>query len=207
MSAKGILIAFVIVSLLLIGMMFLVVDVRNNPIQDQQRSTNTTQQDKKREKVIQDSLKSKVASATLKDVTSLITTLNATAEQALSVIKELEERLFPGGLAAHDLKISDRVSENNAVFFKENGEYSELSKRFVGALNAFENTIRSLQTTNPAFANIKSEVRNKSSVNNDWLDDNFKDFPAVASYSRLKLLADAIRTKKDEINAAFSTNK
>ncbi|MEM6719476.1 MAG: hypothetical protein AAF611_09190 [Bacteroidota bacterium] len=206
MSAKGILIAFVIVSLLLIGMMFLVVDVRNNPVQDNQSITNTTERQKKRAQALKDSLKSKVSSTT-NNVALSVEAINAAAKDILEIITELEESLFPGGLAAHDLKTSDRVAENNTVFFKENGEYSEQSIRFVGRLDAFENVIRNLQKTHPTLANITPEVRNPHTGNTDWLNYNFKDFPAVASYSRLKSLAEAIRTKKEEATAALLKNK
>ncbi|MEM6686613.1 MAG: hypothetical protein AAF617_12600, partial [Bacteroidota bacterium] len=165
MSPKGILIAFAIVSLLLIGMMFLVVDVRNNPVTESKSITNTTQEASKRNQTLQDSLNTKVSSKDTNEYPKFAETLNRTTENVLSVINSIKEELFPGGLAAHDLKKSDRVAENNAVFFKQDGNYSKQAKQLVGTLNTFEHTIRSLQKKVPALKNIQPEVRNAYSGN------------------------------------------
>ena len=204
MSPKVILITFAVVSLLLIGIMFLVVDVRNNPLEDNQRITNTIEENKKQQNAFVDSLEA-LGTKKPKEFTP-VEALHTVTEDLLSQIKGLQERLFPSGLAAHDLQQSDRSVENNTVFFKKNGDYTEQATRFVATLSTLENTIRSLQNIYPALKNIKALVRNAYSGDTDWLNYNFKDFPAVASHSKLQLLAEAIKNKKEEIITTLLRN-
>lgn len=198
MSPKGILITFAVVSLLLIGIMFLAVDGRNNPVLDDHTITKIIEQGKEREKEFLDSLKSAVSSQEPKKFT-FDEAFNNSTENLLTHIKSLQETLFPGGLAAHDLGESPKITENNAVFFKQNGEYTKQATQFIAKLDAFENTIRALQKTFPKLNSIKAEVREEYTGGLDWLDYNYRDFPAVASHAKLSLLKEAIKNKQEAV--------
>ncbi|WP_298510244.1 hypothetical protein [uncultured Kordia sp.] len=243
MSPKGILITFAVVSLLLIGIMFLAVDGRNNSVLEKHPVTETskrskvdeaTKQEDSLKRIIQkddpkledfvirktinpnevlrteaqiDSLKSIIKSQESTDKKVNLEAFNSISEVIITHIKELQEALFPGGLAAHDLGESPKITENNAVFFKENGKYTEKSTQFIAKLTAFENAIRGLQKNYPILKNIKVEVRDAYTGNMDWLDYNFKDFPAVASHSKLTQLEAAIRSKQEVIIKLILTDE
>lgn len=235
MSPKGILIAFAIVSLLLIGVMFLVVDGRNNTVLEKSPITETSATEEaidtskhgdsikttiqKEEVQLKDfvstrtinpnehyettakidSLKAVMQSLTSNDATVAITTLNQIAEDVIVHIKKLQETLFPGGLAAHDLGESPKVDENNAIFFKQNGEYSEQAKQLVAKIKAFENKVQSMQKAYPPLGNIKVKVRDEYTGQLDWLNYSFKDFPAAASHTKLSVLINTITAKQEAI--------
>jgi hypothetical protein len=203
MSPKAILITFLVVSLLLIGMMFLIVDVRNNSVLDSQKITNVPPQIQDQTEALQDSLKREKTSQNSQD----IDVLNKVADDVVANINILQEALFPGGLAAHDISKSPEVNKNNAVFFRHNGDYSDQATRFVATISTFENTIRSLQRKYPALKDIKTTIRDAHSGNTDWLSYNFKDFPAVASHAKLSVLLNTMKTKKEEIITKLLTNR
>ncbi|MGH1383638.1 hypothetical protein [Kordia sp.] len=243
MSPKGILITFAVVSLLLIGIMFLAVDGRNNSVLEKDPVTKTSNRSKanevtKREDSLKlitqkddpkledfiirktinpnevlkteaqiDSLKSIVKSQKSTDKKVNLEAFNSISEEIITHIKELQETLFPGGLAAHDLGESPRITENNAVFFKKNDEYTKQATRFIAKLDAFENAIRSLQKNYPSLKTIKPEVREEYTGGHDWLEYNYKDFPAIASHTKLIQLKEAIRRKQKDIITTLLTNE
>ncbi|AXG68111.1 hypothetical protein KORDIASMS9_00301 [Kordia sp. SMS9] len=239
MSPKGILIAFLVVSLLLIGIMFLVVDGRNNTVLEKSPITKTStpkeaietlerensqeatkpKEDSKLDafgtmrtinlnedynvKQRLDSLKSVIQS---KEFTEL-KKFSELSEKLITQIQDIQQTLFPGGLDKHDIGESPEIQENNAVFFTQKNNYTETATQFLAKLDAFENAIRMLKQKYSQLQNVQAEVREAYTGGQNWLDYNFKDFPAIASYAKLKLLEDAIKTKQKEVLMAVLRNE
>ncbi|EDP97559.1 hypothetical protein U8527_04380 [Kordia algicida OT-1] len=201
MNPKGIIITFFIISLVLIGMMFLIVDVRNNPIADDFTTIENEFEKINSEetaKINTDSITATLKSQNIAQSQEL-EKFNILTEDALANIKQLQEQLFPGGIEAHDLGESDRIKENNTLFFKENGEPTKIATEFTAKLDAFENNIRVLIQLFPEVKTVEATVRDQYTKGLSWLDYNFKDFPAIASYVKLKTLTNNIKSKREAI--------
>lgn len=206
---KGIIITFFIISLLLIGMMFLIVDVRNNPVTD-----DFTTLESEFEKVNQeeaktniDSLRSTIVSEESKGQIDALETFNVITEDLLMHIQRLEEALYSKEREDSVNMEVPRIQENNALFFKKNGEYTNSATQFIAKLDAFEYNIRTLKQRFPVLSSIKTKVRTANTKNQDWLSYNFKDFPAITSYAKLKSLQYDIKTKREAIFTTVLNNQ
>ncbi|WP_420574914.1 hypothetical protein [Kordia sp.] len=209
MNPKGIIITFFIISLLLIGMMFLIVDVRNNPVVDdfitlENEFEKVNQQEAE---ITIDSLESTRTSIVSKDQMIALETFTAITEDLLTHIQNLQEALYSKELGENINPETPRVEENNALFFKENGTYTNEATQFIAKLDAFEDNIRTLQKSFSALNVIKTEVRQSYTNNQDWLSYNFKDFPAIASYVKLTSLYHDIKTKREDIFTTVLNNQ
>ncbi|QHI36824.1 hypothetical protein IMCC3317_21940 [Kordia antarctica] len=207
MSKKIVLITVFIVSLMLIGLMMLVADAGNNPtLNDYTTSDQEFRKINLEEmKSDVDSLSEKIKSQQPKAQNAALEKFNIITEDVLAHIKSLQQELFSGELASNDLS-EPKVEENNALFFTTNDEHSEKSKLLIAKIDAFENNIRTLKLTFPELNSIKPQVRDEYTNELDWLFYNFKDFPSIASYIKLKKLAEDIKIKRKDIFTAVLNN-
>lgn len=209
MSPKGILITFAIISLILIGIMFLAVDGRNNNVLDDFTTLESEFEKVNREeaKTNIDSLRSTITSEESKGQIVELETFNAITEDLLMHIQRLEEALYSKEREDAANMEDPRIQENNALFFKANGEYTDNATQFITKLDAFENNIRTLKQRFSVLSSIKTKVRTANTKNQDWLSYNFKNFPAIASYAKLKSLQYDIKSKREVIFTTVLNNR
>lgn len=191
MSKKIFLIAVLVISLVLIGLMMLVADVRMNSILD-----DFSTEEKKLEDIIDESSNEKInrkqLEATKKKYPVVIQQFQTVSEELLQYTQSLKE----------DFKVGDSFEEmeakkNEIFFIKNTDEYSEKGTEFIAKIEAYEAI---LATVYLEFPKTKTEttLRTKNR-GEDWLIYNFKDFPTIAVYAKLVNIEEVIKRKQKEI--------
>ncbi len=191
MSKKIFLIAVLVISLVLIGLMMLVADVRMNSILD-----GFSTEEKKLEDIIDEPSNEKVDREQLKTTEEkypvVIQQFQTVSEELLQYIQNLKE----------DFKVGDSFEEmeakkNEIFFIKNTDEYSEKGTEFITKIEAYEAILATIYLE---FPKTKTETtlrtRNRGE---DWLVYNFKDFPTIAVYAKLVNIEEAIKRKQKEI--------
>ncbi len=191
MSKKIFLIAVLVISLVLIGLMMLVADVRMNSILD-----GFSTEEQKLEDIIDEPSNEKVDREQLKTTEEkypvVIQQFQTVSEELLQYIQNLKE----------DFKVGDSFEEmeakkNEIFFIKNTDEYSEKGTEFITKIEAYEAILATIYLE---FPKTKTETtlrtRNRGE---DWLVYNFKDFPTIAVYAKLVNIEEAIKRKQKEI--------
>lgn len=197
MSKKVFLVTVLIVSLLLIGLMLLVADARNTSVLDSFSKMDQKLQEtnKSLEKNI-DSLEEQLKIST-EAVPEIVTQFNAKATDLVEHIQLLKNDLIPNGLEDYNDE-NPEIVKNNAVFFIENGQYSEKGKQFLAKIEAYENLLTVIHLEFPK-TNTRTFKLREVREGKDWLNYNFKDFASIVSHTKLTAMENSIKNKKEII--------
>lgn len=151
-----------------------------------------------------DSLQEKVA-AKGADSLNEVEEFNHTVLSLENCISELKKTLLPNGTNTQNFEKLGDVKKSNDVFFLENETYSDTSKEFIAKIEAFENKVMKLQKKYPEIGSKTYQLRT-GNQQKDWLVYNFKDFPLIASYTRLTVMENDIKQKKKIVLQAMLNN-
>ncbi len=206
MSPKGILITFLVVSLLLIGMMFLVVDGRNNSVLE--KFTTLEEKFLEAEKSAiekNDSLATELKTLEYPNLDA-VKQFNLKADELVAYIEVLKKEFVASKVADQDFEVLEG-SKNEILFNIITNEHSEKGKQFLAKITAYEHAVTMVHLkfpkTNTKSFKLRSDIRDDK----DWLSYNFKDFPAIASYTRLVTMESDIKNKREAIITTVLTKQ
>ena len=184
MSPKSILITFLIVSLLLIGMMFLIVDARINTTV---RDFKTLEEEFKKETIVEEK------EVAIEKYPKVIQQYNTITEQLLAYIEDLKKDFIAGD------NIQEMEAKKNEIFFINNTEvHTEKATQFIARIEAYENIVTVVHSQFPQTKKIAAKLR-EVLEDTDWLSYNFKDFPTIAIYTKLTAMENDIKTQQKNI--------
>ncbi|MFK7749419.1 MAG: hypothetical protein AB8B65_13570 [Kordia sp.] len=197
MSPKGILITFAIVSLVLIGIMFLAVDGRNNSILDDFTTLEEKFQEAEKSAVEKNDSLERELKIIENSNFNTVKQFNLKADELVAYIESIKKEFISGQVSEQNFEKLEG-SKNEILFDTITNEYSKKGKQFLAKIEAYENAIAKVYLEFPKI-NTKSfklrDIRNGK----DWLSYNFKDFPMIASYTKLVAMESDILNKKEAI--------
>ncbi|WP_299183531.1 hypothetical protein [uncultured Aquimarina sp.] len=117
--------------------------------------------------------------------------------------KEYIESIKQEMLGAKDPQNYELMDEPNNMFFTNNG-VSEKGKEFVKKIDQLRETLLITAETSELKAEISNtlstgQVRDRDGRRRDWLMFNFKDFPLVASITKLTQIQSDVTTIESKI--------
>ncbi|WP_430411793.1 hypothetical protein [Kordia sp.] len=193
MSKKVFLIAVFIISLLLIGLMMLIADAGNNPILNN-FTTIHKEFEEANKSFDDDSLQKQIETSDVK-YPAIVAQFNTKALELLHYIEVLKKDFT---VAGDDFKKME-VHKNQILFIKNTNEHSEKGKQFIAKIEAYENALAIVRVEFPKINTHTSQKLRDNKENTDWLTYNFKDFTAIASYTRLAAMEVTIKSKQKDI--------
>lgn len=198
MSKKAFLITVFIISLLLIGLMMLIADARIVSF-----SSDYSAKEQKLQEVDEsahgkeDSLQ-KQSEATKGNYPKVLTQFNTKTDELLQFIQSLKENFIPNGDLSK-LSFEEMEAQKNEILFVGNtNKYTEKGKQFLAKIEAYEQAIASIHIEFPKTNTQTFKLRDIRE-DKDWLIYNYKDFPVITSYTKLRNLAEAVKTKRKDI--------
>lgn len=193
MSKKIFLIAVFIISLVLIGLMMLVADVRSNDILDA-FSTQEEKLEDANKTSSKETVNPKQSETKDKEYPEVVQQFQIVSEELLQNIQGLKEDFTVG-----DSFKEMEAKKNEILFIQNTDQYSEKGKQFIAKIEAYEAILANVYLEFP-----KAKTTTKLRTNNrgeDWLVYNFKDFPTIAIYAKLVNIEEAIKRKQNDIKA------
>lgn len=196
MSKKVFLIAVLIISLLLIGLMLLVADVRMNTILDD--FSKTEEEFKQSNTAVEQQRKRTETS--IENYPATIQQFNEKANELLAYIEVLKK----------DFEVGDSFEEmeakKNEIFFDSTTNlYTEKGALFIAKIEAYENILTAVYKEFPETKTIASPLR-AIKRGEDWLVENYKDFPVISVHASLSVMENTIITKRKDIFMIVLTN-
>ncbi len=196
MSKKAFLITVFIISLLLIGLMMLIADANNQVL------SSFSSMEQKFQKVNDslqknvDSLKEQLETSS-ETIPEIVKQYNITTDELIANIQSLKVALIPNKLSDYNNK-DPEIAKNNALFFTESGKRSEKGIQFLANIEAYENIVSVIHLEFPKTNTQSFKLREKI-AGIDWLDNNFKDFPLIVTYTKLTAMESDIKSKQEII--------
>lgn len=185
MAKKIFLIAVFIISLLLIGLMLLVADVRNNNILN---DFNTIEENLEKENTVQKDIE-----PTPKKYPVSVQQFKQVSDALLQNIKTLKK----------DFKVGDSFEEmdarkNHILFETDSNTYSDKGTEFMANIEAYENIVARIHKE---YSNVGVKIIKIRTVKaeEDWLVENFKNFPVISVNGQLRLLESGIIKQQKDI--------
>ncbi|WP_046756185.1 hypothetical protein [Kordia jejudonensis] len=193
MSKKGFLITVFVISLLLIGLMLIVADVRMNSFFE---DTNT---EKKQTQPVLENNKQKQSELTPEEYPESLQQFNTKAEELLAYIALLKE----------DFVVGDSFEEmdarkNEILFDKNTNLYSAKGQAFIEKIEAYEKSLAVVHREFPKTKSIIASLR-ATKRGEDWLIENFKDFPVISVNASLNNMESTIRRKRKDVTMLVIT--
>lgn len=196
MSKKAFLITVFIISLLLIGLMMLVADARIEVFDGFTSMEQKFQEANESSQGKLDSLEKELKTATKTDLETL-KQFTTKADELLVNIQALKKEFISGKLSDQNYEELEK-SKNEILFNTVTNAHSEQGKQFMESIEAYENAVAIIHLKFP-ITNTKSIKLREIIKDKDWLSYNFKDFPIIASYTKLTVMENVIQNKKEII--------
>ncbi len=191
MSKKVFLITVFIVSLLLLGLMLLIADVRMNTILD---DFSTMEEEFKNTNTSLEQEKERQFEATADTYPEIIQQYERVAKDLLEYIQNLKNDYI---VKSDNYEEMD-AHKNEILFIKGSNVYTEKGNNLMTKIEAYENMLVIVNLEFPETKTTSSKLRNTDKTK-DWLVYNFKDFPAIAVYTQLTAMEATIETKRKDI--------
>ncbi len=191
MSKKVFLITVFIVSLLLLGLMLLIADVRMNTILD---DFSTMEEEFKNTNTSLEQEKERQFEATADTYPEIIQQYERVAKDLLEHIQNLKNDYI---VKSDNYEEMD-AHKNEILFIKGSNVYTEKGNNLMTKIEAYENMLVIVNLEFPETKTTSSKLRNTDKTK-DWLVYNFKDFPAIAVYTQLTAMEATIETKRKDI--------
>lgn len=130
-------------------------------------------------------------------IPEIVTQFNVKADELLASIQILKKEFVSGELSDHSFEELDK-SKNEVLFNTVTNEHSEKGIQFLAKIETYEDLLKIVHfefpKTNTQTKKLRNTIKGK-----DWLIDNFKDSPRVSAHTRLSVMENAIKSKKEVI--------